>query len=137
MKPNLILGGNYKDHRGILKYNNKFDVSLVKRVYIIENVDTNFKRGWQGHKIEQRWFSAIFGKFKINLIKIDNWENPSKNLDKISFQISSKNMDVLHIPAGYVTSIQSMIKFSKLLVMADYNLGSVNDDYRYSSGYFN
>lgn len=39
MKPTLILGGNYKDNRCILKYNNGFNMSLVKRMYIIENVD--------------------------------------------------------------------------------------------------
>ena len=69
MTPTLILGGNYEDDRGILKYNNEFDISLVKRMYIIENVDTVFIRCWQGHKIEQRWFTAVVGKFKIDLIK--------------------------------------------------------------------
>jgi len=42
MKPTLILGGNHQDKRGILKYNNDFDVTLVKRFYIIENIDTVF-----------------------------------------------------------------------------------------------
>ena len=55
MTPTLILGGNYKDNRGVLKYNNEIDISLVKRIYIIENVDTVFVRRWQGHKIEQRY----------------------------------------------------------------------------------
>ena len=136
MTPTLISGGNYKDERGILNFNNDFDMSLVKRMYIIENVDTAFIRCWQGHKIEQRWFSATIGKFKINLIKIDNWKNPSKKLEKITFEISSENADVLHIPVGYVSSIQAMIKSSKLLVMADYKLGDVNDDYKYSTDYF-
>ena len=66
MTPTLILGKNYKDNRGVLKYNNVFDVSLVKRMYIIENVDTIFIRCWQGHKIEQRWFTSVAGKFKID-----------------------------------------------------------------------
>ena len=136
MTPTLILGGNYEDDRGILKYNNEFDISLVKRMYIIENVDTVFIRCWQGHKIEQRWFTAVVGGFKIDLIKIDDWENPSKKLKKITFEISSKNADVLHIPVGYVSSIQAMIKSSKLLVMADYKLGAVSDDYKYSTDYF-
>ncbi len=137
MTPILISGGNHKDERGILNFNNDFDMSLVKRMYLIENVDTLFKRRWQGHKIEQRWFSAVVGKFKIDLIKIDDWENPSKKLEKITFEISSKNADVLHIPVGYVSSIQAIIKSSKLLVMADYKLGAVSDDYKYSTDYFN
>ena len=137
MTPTLILGGNYKDERGILNFNNEFDMSLVKRMYLIENIDTLFIRRWQGHKIEQRWFTAVVGKFKIDLIKIDNWKNPSKKLEKITFEISSKNADVLHIPEGYISSIQAMVKFSKLLVMADYKLGGINDDYKFSKDYFN
>ena len=137
MTPTLISGGNHKDERGILNFNNDFDMSLVKRMYLIENVDTFFKRRWQGHKIEQRWFSATIGKFKIEIIKINDWKNPSKKLEKITFEISSENADVLHIPAGYVSSIQAMIKPSKLLVMADYKLGAISDDYKYPTDYFN
>ena len=137
MTPTLISGGNHKDERGILNFNNDFDMSLVKRMYLIENVDTFFKRRWQGHKIEQRWFSATIGKFKIEIIKINDWKNPSKKLEKITFEISSENADVLHIPAGYVSSIQAMIKSSKLLVMADYKLGTISDDYKYPTDYFN
>ena len=136
MTPTLISGGNHKDERGILNFNNDFDMSLVKRMYLIENVDTLFKRRWQGHKIEQRWFSATIGKFKIEIIKIHDWENPSKKLEKITFEISSENADVLHIPAGYVSSIQAMVKSSKLLVMADYKLGTISDDYKYPTDYF-
>ena len=48
MIPTLILRGNYKDNIGILKYNNEFDMSVVKRMYIIKNVDTFLIRAWQG-----------------------------------------------------------------------------------------
>ena len=136
MTPTLILGGNHKDERGVLNFNNDFDMSLVKRMYLIENVDIFFKRRWQGHEKEQRWFSAIFGKFKIELIKIDNWEKPSKKLERITFEISDENTDVLHIPNGYVSSIQSKILSSKLLVMADYKIDAINDDYKFSTNYF-
>ena len=136
MIPTLITGGNYKDKRGILNFNNDFDMSLAKRMYLIENSDKLSIRGWQGHKKEQRWFSAIIGKFKIELIKIDNWKNPSKKLEKITFEISSINTDVLHVPAGYVSSIQSIIKSSKLLAISDYKLGAVCDDYKFPLDYF-
>lgn len=86
MIPTLILGGNYKDHRGILKYNNGFDMSVVKRMYIIKNVYTFCIRAWQGHKIEQRWFSSFIVKLKIDLIKIDDLEKPSKKLEKSLFK---------------------------------------------------
>ncbi len=73
-----MTGAKHVDARGILSYNNDFDLTPVKRMYVIENQDTQVVRAWQGHKKEQRWFTAVKGSFKIELIAIDNWEKPSK-----------------------------------------------------------
>jgi hypothetical protein len=40
-------------------YNNDFDFSEIKKMYTIENSSIEFIRVWQGHRIEQRWFSAL------------------------------------------------------------------------------
>jgi hypothetical protein len=136
MIPSIIYGGTYKDNRGLLRYNNSFDASIVKRIYVIEN-NLNFIRGWQGHKIEQRWFSAIKGQFMVQLIKIDNWIEPVKELKKITFNLSENTLDVLHIPAGYITSIKSKEEGAKLLVMSDYMLNEISDNYKYPLTYFN
>ncbi|OHT44634.1 WxcM-like domain-containing protein [Flavobacterium tructae] len=136
MEPKLISGNCHSDQRGFLFYNNDFDSSLVKRIYIIQNNSLDFIRGWQGHKIEQRWFSALSGKFKIQLIEIDNWENPSKDLKVYIFQIDSEKLDVIHVPKGYISSIQSLESDSRLLVMADYMLGEIKDEYRFDIDYF-
>lgn len=136
MNPKLIIGNRHSDQRGILLYNNDFDASLVKRIYIIENESLEFKRGWQGHQIEQRWFSAVSGNFKIQLIKIDNWKNPSKDLEILTYIIDSEKLNVIHVPSGYISSIQSLEQNSKLLVMADYLLGETKDEYRYDIEYF-
>ena len=50
---NLIQGNISIDQRGVLKYNNDFDLTEIKRLYIIQNDSKNIIRGWQGHKIEQ------------------------------------------------------------------------------------
>jgi dTDP-4-dehydrorhamnose 3,5-epimerase-like enzyme len=134
--PKLIAGGAYEDDRGILHYNNEFIASEVKRIYTIINKDQDFIRAWQGHKIERRWFSAIGGSFKIKLIQIDNWESPSRELPQLEFLLSSESLDVLFIPSGYVTSIQASEENSKLLVMADYMLGDLKDEYRFDKTYF-
>jgi len=68
MIPKIITGNSHTDTRGTLYYNNDFDASEIKRVYVIENATTDIIRAWQGHKIEQRWFSAIKGSFKIGLM---------------------------------------------------------------------
>lgn len=136
MEPKLINGNCHSDQRGTLLYNNDFDASLIKRIYIIENESTQFIRGWQGHQIEERWFSVVSGKFKIQLIKIDNWETPSVNLEVFTYLIDSEKLNVLHVPKGYVSSIQSLELNSKLLVMADYLLGEMKDEYRFDIDYF-
>ena len=136
MKPKIITG-NYKvDERGKITYNNDFNASGIKRIYTIENESLNFSRGWQGHQIEQRWFSAILGSFKINLIQIDEWKNPSKDLPVLEFILHSEKLDFLHIPAGYVTAIQALKEQSKLLLLADYQLNEVNDEFRFPIDYF-
>jgi hypothetical protein len=136
MKPKIISGNCHSDPRGSLFYNNDFDATAVKRVYVIENQNTDFVRAWQGHKIEQRWFAAVQGSFEIRLMAIDDWENPSKDLVPFVFIINAAKLDVIHIPGGYASSIQSLEEGSKLLVMANYLLGETNDDYRYAADYF-
>jgi dTDP-4-dehydrorhamnose 3,5-epimerase-like enzyme len=136
MEPTLIRGNCHRDQRGQLYYNNNFDLTNIKRIYVIENHSVDFVRAWQGHKLEQRWFSASHGRFKIQLIAIDNWEKPSKNLQKLDYILASASLDVLHIPAGYVSSIQALEEQSKLVVMADYHLGELNDEFRYPTDYF-
>ncbi|HEY6143553.1 MAG TPA: WxcM-like domain-containing protein [Flavobacterium sp.] len=136
MSPEMYKGGTHTDSRGKLFFNNDFDVSEIKRIYVIENENCSIVRAWQGHKIEQRWFSAIKGSFKIQLIAIDNWSLPSKKIEKLNFVLHSDQLDVLHIPAGYVSSIQSIEEGAKLLVMANYFLGEIEDDYRFAVDYF-
>jgi hypothetical protein len=136
MVPIIIKGNCYKDLRGSLFFNNDFDASVVKRIYVIENEKTEFVRAWQGHRIEQRWFSVICGSYVIELIAIDDWEVPSRKLDRIRFVLHATTLDVLHIPVGYVSSIKSQEEGSKLLVMANYSIGELDDEYRFEVDYF-
>ena len=136
MKPKLIKGGSHSDNRGSIIFNNDFDVSEIKRIYTIQNKNTNFVRAWQGHAIERRWFSVVKGSFEIKLIQIDNWETPTKNLDIFSSILNDQNLDVLCVPAGYVNSIQALEENSKLIAMSDYLLEEVKDEYRFDSNYF-
>lgn len=133
----LIKGGKHSDKRGKLCYNNDFDLSEIKRFYTIENESSETMRGWQGHKIEKRWFAAITGSFKIELRAIDDWENPSQDCQMLIFELSSNELDVLCVPKGYVSKIADLESGSKLLVFADHLLGEVKDEYRFDIEYFN
>lgn len=132
-----ITGSRHQDKRGIITYNNDFDASKIKRIYTIENTSTEFIRGWQGHKVEQRWFASMKGSFEISVIKVDDFENPSKDLTIQKYLLTEEVLTYLHVPSGYITAIQSKEKGSKLLVLADYGLGEISDEYRYSLDYFN
>ena len=134
--PSLIKGSSFTDSRGTLYYNNTFDSSAIKRIYIIQNSSVNVIRGWQGHKVEQRWFSALQGEFEIHLIEVDNWETPSKGLQSIKYNLNSDKMNVLHVPPGFVSSIRSKEPDSKLLAMSNYGIEEIMDEYRFENDYF-
>lgn len=131
MIPKLILGGSHSDIRGTLTFNNDFDATSIKRMYTIENVDVHSIRGWQGHKMEQRWFSAIKGTFEIQILSIAYFEKGLKDLQPYCFVLKAGQMDILHVPAGFVSSIQALEEGAKLLVLADYKLGEVDDEFRF------
>lgn len=137
MEPKIIRGNHHADERGALTFNNNFNAFGIKRIYTIENESLDFVRAWQGHQIEQRWFSAVIGSFLIKLINIDNWDKPSKDLPILEFILTSENFDILHIPAGFATSIQGLEENSKLLLFADYQMGELLDEFRFPNDYFN
>ncbi|RNA61675.1 sugar epimerase [Chryseobacterium nematophagum] len=129
-------GNKYEDQRGIITYNNEFDTQNIKRIYTIENHNISFIRGWQGHKIEQRWFAAMKGKFEISVIQVDDFDKPSKTLPIQKFMLDDQSLTYLHVPAGCITAIQAEEENSKLLVLADYKLGEIHDEYRFELDYF-
>lgn len=129
MTPKILSGGSFSDERGSLFFNNDFVPSEVKRLYFIENADTDFVRGWQGHKVEQRWFSAVSGKFKILVAKVEDLEH--QNTAEIQeFKLENPS-EILHLPKGYASAIQMLEPNSRLLVMADFLLKEIDDDFRF------
>lgn len=134
---NFIAGGIAKDYRGQIKFVNDFDMSLVKRFYIIKNSDTELVRGWRAHQIEQRWFYVLSGSFSVDIVRIDNWENPSLDLAVEKKIISSIDLQILHVPSGYGTAFRALEPNSELLVYADYGIENAsNDDHTYPLDYF-
>ncbi|TCK84881.1 WxcM-like domain-containing protein [Albibacterium bauzanense] len=136
-KPAIINGGVHKDQKGTLRFFNDFNMEPIKRFYIIEHSETETIRGWRAHRIEQRWFQVTEGAFKIQLVRIDNWETPSKNLPIEEFIISASDNQVLHVPVGFATSIQALENNSKVILFADYGIENAKlDDYLYPVDYF-
>jgi dTDP-4-dehydrorhamnose 3,5-epimerase len=134
-KPELIQGGFFEDDRGRLDYVNGFNLDQIKRFYFITNTLVGFFRAWQGHKIERRWFYCVKGKFEVELVEIDDWENPSNDLVPIKFFLSAYDSKVLLIPPGYINGFKAIEEGSKLMVFSDFEVGvNKNDDVRFESG---
>lgn len=129
----FLKGSFFEDNRGCVNFNNTLDLSLIKRMYVIENTDTEICRAWQGHQIEKRWFVAVNGTFEIRIVKIDDFKNPSDDLEPQSFILKSKSMDSLFIDAGSASSIKALELNSKLAVFSDYHLEEIKDDYKFDS----
>jgi dTDP-4-dehydrorhamnose 3,5-epimerase len=130
LRPEIIVGGNYKDERGQLEFFNDFDMSPVKRVYFTTNLDTNTIRAWQGHIVESRWFVCVSGSFNVKLIEIDDWKNPSEDLKVYEYELSVNKQEVLYIPNGFVNGFRALEANAKLMVMSDYRLNEVENDQR-------
>ena len=135
--PKIINGGSSIDDRGSIHFVNDFKMDGVKRFYVIKHPTIETIRAWRGHKIEQRWFYVSTGIFQIKAVKIDDWVNPSKDLEQIYFILNSDAAQVLHIPDGYATSLQALKENSQVIVFADFGLEHAgNDNYLFPSDYF-
>ncbi|NAY91224.1 dTDP-6-deoxy-3,4-keto-hexulose isomerase [Muricauda sp. JGD-17] len=128
----LIQGDTFTDERGTLRFVNNFDMSEVVRFYEILPKDEDLIRAWQGHQFEKKWFHCISGSFVINLVEIDNFENPSEHLTPKRIELSSQPPEILAVPNGYATGIKASVTGSILQVFSNFGLKeSAADDHRY------
>lgn len=129
--PSTIKGHILEDERGKIRFINDFDLTSAKRFYLINNADNSIKRGWNGHKIESRWFSCISGSFTISIVEIKHLENFQLQ-NVLSIHLSCLEMCVLHVPPGYATLIEADHEDSTLIVFADYGIEhSQFDSYKF------
>jgi dTDP-4-dehydrorhamnose 3,5-epimerase-like enzyme len=120
----LIKGNRYVDDRGIIRFNNEFDMTAVKRMYLIEPTP-HLIRAWQGHQIENKWFSVVSGRFEVQVVSMTD-------LTVKKSCILSEDQ-VIKIEAGFYNGFKALEPKSKLMVYSDKSLNeSLNDDYRLS-----
>lgn len=132
LKHQLIEGDKFIDDRGALSFINEFDLKPIVRFYEIAPKDTSIVRAWQAHKEECKWFYCTQGSFKVNLIQLNNFENPADNLEIHSFELHSELPQALFVPGGYANGFKALSDDSKLLVFSNFGLeDSKEDDYRY------
>lgn len=130
----LIKGGLGIDDRGAVSFVNEFDFAGVKRFYMVENHKQGFIRAWHGHKKEAKYVSVVSGSAIVAAVKVDNWENPSKNLPVERYVLSARNPQILFIPAGYANGFMSLTEDAKLIFYSTSTLEeSKGDDIRFES----
>ncbi|OUR90663.1 hypothetical protein A9Q87_11945 [Flavobacteriales bacterium 34_180_T64] len=130
----LIQGNLFSDDRGSLSFMNDFSLKAIVRFYEIKPKDSTIIRAWQAHKNESKWFYCTQGSFKVNLIKLDSFENPSDNLTVFSYKLNANNPQVLFIPGGYANGFRATSEDSKLIVFSDFDIeASKLDDFRFET----
>jgi dTDP-4-dehydrorhamnose 3,5-epimerase len=130
--PQIIQGGKHEDQRGRLIFFNEFDMSPVKRFYMIEHTDIETVRAWQGHKKEEKWFYVISGGFKVALVQPDDWENPSRDLKPEEYVLKAEDNRVLYIPGGWANGFKALSPGSKMMVFSSFTVDeSSNDNFRF------
>jgi dTDP-4-dehydrorhamnose 3,5-epimerase-like enzyme len=133
-EPAIIEGGLHIDDRGVLAFLNKFPDAGIKRFYIVSNHKQNFVRAWHAHRHEEKYLFALEGTFLIGAVRIDEWENPSKDLEIKRFTVSSEQPKLLKIPKGYANGTMNLTARNKLLIFSTSTLEeSMKDDIRYDA----
>lgn len=128
----VLEGEIFKDHRGILNSFNNFHFDGVKRCYIINHPDESVVRGWHGHQDERKWFYCVKGRFSVACVKIDDWDNPSPDLQPEIFHLEEKDNKLVCVPKGYANCLKAWDPDSSMLVFSEKILEeAVKDSWRY------
>lgn len=136
-KPTIIPGGVAVDDRGSVRFINDFGFENVKRFYMVDNHKQGFVRAWHGHKKEGKYVLVVSGSALIGAVKVDDWENPSKDLQPEKFVLSATKPSILFIPAGYANGFMSLSPDTKLMFFSTSTLEqSMGDDIRFHARFW-
>lgn len=124
----IIEGEIYKDSRGQISSLNEFYFEGIRRCYFIHHPDASIVRGWHGHRYERKWFYCIKGDFKLACVKIDKWEDPSRNLSAEIFFLSETDSRLVCVPAGYANCLKTDTPGSVMMVLSDKKLSEAQED---------
>ena len=128
----IIQGEVFRDERGQISSLNEFHFEGVKRTYIIHHPDASVVRGWHAHQHERKWFYCIKGRFSVALVKVDNWDAPSKDLKAEVFHLDENDSKIVCVPAGYANCLKAMEDGAIMQVFSDKTLQeALGDSWRY------
>jgi dTDP-4-dehydrorhamnose 3,5-epimerase len=133
----LYSGDLAVDDRGEVGFVNDFDFAGVKRFYMVKNHRSGFVRAWHAHQREAKYVTVSEGAALVGAVKIDDWQNPSKDLPVSRYVLSARKPRVLFIPAGYANGFMSLTEDARLIFFSTSTLkDSMGDDIRYDARYW-
>lgn len=136
-KPKIKEGGIAKDDRGKLVFVNTFDMSNVKRFYMVENSSPDTIRAWHGHAKESKSVFVASGKALVAAVFLDDLKEPNKNNEIHKHIISADKPTIFHIPARYANGFKALEPGTKVIFFSDSTLEeSKNDDFRFPIDYW-
>jgi len=136
-QPILMAGGIAIDDRGEVGFVNDFQFEGVKRFYTVSNHRGGFVRAWHAHRREGKYVTAVSGAAVIGAVRVDDWDNPSRDLPVKRFVISANKPVVVYIPPGYANGFMSLTDDLKLMFFSTSTLAeSAGDDIRFDSRYW-
>ena len=132
--PQLIEGDLAGDDRGAVGFVNAFDFAGVKRFYTVTNHRTGFVRAWHAHQREAKYVTVLRGAAIVGVVKIDDWQNPSRDSKVYRYVLSGHNPSVVYIPAGYANGFMSLTEDALLVFFSTATVEeSRGDDFRYDA----
>lgn len=136
-KPIIIKGDHFSDQRGSMRFVNDFQFGDVKRFYFIKHTDTSVIRAWQGHQFEKKYFYPISGSFIVAWVKIDDFQNPSKDLISEYHILSTNISEIISVPKGYANGLKALEPDSELMIFSDMSMeDSVRENIRYPADWW-
>jgi dTDP-4-dehydrorhamnose 3,5-epimerase-like enzyme len=136
-EPYVVKGGAASDDRGRVYFANDFDVSVCRRMYIVENFSVGTVRAWHAHRRERKWIIPLSGAALACCVPIDDWDSPDRDADVYRYTLDAEHPAVLGVPAGYANGAMSLLPGTKLLYLSNAPLDqSLEDDVRYPARYW-
>ena len=133
----LINGGLAVDDRGTTSYVNEFNFIGVKRFYQVSNFSPSIIRAFHGHLKEAKYVYVAKGSAIIAVVKLDDMEKPSKNLEIKRFILSELKPQVLYIPPKHANGFKPLEDNTSLIFFSSVRLEeSQGDDYRFPYDYW-
>ena len=135
--PCIIKGGVAVDDRGRVTFCNDFDMSDVKRFYMLENHQEGYIRAWHGHLREAKWVTVVSGVAVVGvaiMYSIDDAPLKIGNAGKCERFTLHPNGDVLYIPPGYANGHMNLVQGTRLIHFSNLlHEDTVGDDVRFDS----